>query len=429
MLTEEDVRRLLLQKTETKNLDYKRTYNWVTAANDDKCEIVKGILAMANTQDGGQIIFGVDDRTFEFVGMDAADFQSFDPTRVNEFVRRFSDPPFACTVYKFTVDTKHTVVIEVPEFAEIPILCKADANSTNEPRKTILRKGGLYVRTDKPSSELLSSVDEMRDIIGRASRKKREELVRTIEALITGNPVHPRVETQRAYDAELGDAENFFAMSLPADFNKQGHWQVSAYPATYIEERIADHGILAEVIRSSTVALRGWNFPHTDRETASNFAKGRQSYTVWGRHVEGYRAYFSGLFRWKSAFWEDTEARDQKVLSFISAIYQLSEFFQFFKRYYSRVPDIPGLHLAIKLTDVRDRTLVSMDPRVALFGHYTSREPQIRLEMDLTIAELQTDAEAIARRLAKRIFRIFNWDDVQDGAISFWQQKLLTRTY
>ncbi len=192
MLTEEDIRRLLLQKTETKNLDYKRTYNWVTAANDDKCGIVKDILAMANTQDGGQLVFGVDDATFEFVGMGPADFESFDPTRVNDFVRRFTDPPIACAVYKFTIDLLRTVVVEVPEFSEVPIICKADANSSSEPRRTILKRGGLYVRTDKPSSELVSSAEEMRDIVGRASRKKREELLRTIQEPNRGQSCPPR---------------------------------------------------------------------------------------------------------------------------------------------------------------------------------------------------------------------------------------------
>lgn len=429
MLNEDDVRRLLLQRAETKNLDYKRTFNWVAATHDDKCEITKDILAMANTQDGGQLIFGVDDGTFDFVGMDEQELQSFDSTRVNDFLRRFSDPYLACTVYKFTIDNKHTVVIEVPEFSEVPILCRADANSANAPRRTILKRGGLYVRTERPSSELVSSADEMRDVIGRASRKKREDLIRTIEALMTGAPAEPRVDAQRAFDAELEDAEAFFAANLPADFNNQGHWELSAYPSTYIKNRVADQGVLADLLRRSTVALRGWSFPHTQRETASNFARGRQSHTIWERHIEGYRAYTSGLFRWKGAFWENTLVPDQRVLSFISAIYQLTEFFQLCKRYYPGVPDTSGIHAAIKLTDVRGRTLVSMDPRVDLLAQYTSRELEISLPTDLTMAELQTDAETVARRLALRVFRIFNWDDVQDDTIAFWQQKLLTRTY
>lgn len=428
MLTEDDVRRLLLQKSETKNLDYKQTCNWANASSDEKCELTKDVLAMANTQDGGQLVFGIEDRTFNFVGMTDADFQSFDPTRVNDFVRRYSDPPFACTVYKFTIDNLKTVAIEVPEFQEVPIICKSDAHSSTDSRKLILKKSGLYVRTDKPSSELVSNSEEMRDIIARASRKKREELVRTIEALITGKPVQPRREAREQYEVELGESEDFFASSLPANFADVGHWEVAAYPTEYVEERLTDHEFLAGLIRDSSVALRGWTFPHTDRETASNFMQGRQSSTVWSRYIEAYRAYFSGLFVWKGAFRENELSRDAKLLSFISTIYSFTEFFQFFKRYYSRIPDVKGLHTRIKLTDTAGRALASLDPRVDLDSEFISREPSILLQRDVSFAELESESEQIARALSKRVFAVFNWNNVRDDTIVSWQQKLLTRT-
>jgi hypothetical protein len=320
MLTEEDVRGLLLQKTETKNLDYKRTCHWLNATNDDRCEIVKDILAMSNTQDGGQIVFGVDDRGFESVGMAAPDFESFDPTRLNDFIRRYTDPSFACNVYKFTIDGRRTVVIEVPEFTEVPILCKVDANSADEPRRVILKRGGLYVRTDRPSSELVSSVEDMRDIIGRASRKKREELLRTIRSLIEGEVVAPAVDAQRTYGEEIQQTAEFFAQTLPREFGSQGHWAVDAHPTQYDSGRVASHAALSDLIRTSTVALRGWDFPHTDRENASNFGNGRQSHTSFWHHIEAYRAYFSGFFGWRSALWENERVPDQRVLSFIGVI-------------------------------------------------------------------------------------------------------------
>ncbi|PYY12832.1 MAG: hypothetical protein DMG61_15510 [Acidobacteria bacterium] len=429
MLTEDDVRRLLLQKTETKNLDYKQTCNWANASSDEKCELVKDILAMANTQDGGQIVFGVEDRTFNLVGMTDAEFQSFDPTRVNDFVRRYSDPPFACTVYKFVMEGLNSIVIEVPEFQEVPIICKTDAHSSNNPRRLILKKSGLYVRTDKPSSELVSNADEIRDIIGRASRKKREELVRTIEALVTGVPVHPRREAREQYETEMRDADDFFARSLPANFTSDGHWEVVAYPTDYVEDRFNDHQRLADAIRDSAVALRGWTFPHTDREKAANFLKGCQSSTVWSRYIEAYRAYFSGLFVWKGAFRENALGEGAKVLSFISTIYSLTEFFQFFKRYYGRIPDMAGLHAGIRLTDTAGRALASLDPRVELDGEYISREPGVLLQRDVSFAELQSDSDQIARVLAKRLFALFNWNNISDEIIVAWQQRLLTRTY
>ena len=69
MLTESEVRQLLSQGAENKNLDYKRSMNWASAATDEKGAVVKDVLAMSNTQNGGNIIFGVRDEDFEAIGV------------------------------------------------------------------------------------------------------------------------------------------------------------------------------------------------------------------------------------------------------------------------------------------------------------------------------------------------------------------------
>ena len=74
MISESQLRELLAQKTETKNLDCKESFNWNTAENDDKCDLVKDILAFLNTQDGGCIVFGVRNSTLDPVGLSQDDF-------------------------------------------------------------------------------------------------------------------------------------------------------------------------------------------------------------------------------------------------------------------------------------------------------------------------------------------------------------------
>ena len=63
MLSDGELQELLAQKTETRNLDCKASFGWETADNDAKCELVKDILTFLNTQDGGQIVVGVQDDT------------------------------------------------------------------------------------------------------------------------------------------------------------------------------------------------------------------------------------------------------------------------------------------------------------------------------------------------------------------------------
>jgi len=168
-MTDELLRRLLTTKTETRNLDYKQAFNWSSSTNDQKCEIVKDILAMLNTQDGGRIVIGVADADHAPIGVDQQSFESFDTTKVNDFLRKYTDPPCSCTVYKHEIDGCRIVTIDVAEFKEVPVLCKTNASS---PSKHILKQSGLYIRTDKATSELVSTSEEIRELLGRALLKK-----------------------------------------------------------------------------------------------------------------------------------------------------------------------------------------------------------------------------------------------------------------
>jgi predicted HTH transcriptional regulator len=65
----EKLRRLLSQKAEIKNVDYKLTFNWNEASKEDKGKIIKDIIAMTNSKEGGIILFGVSNKDMEPVGM------------------------------------------------------------------------------------------------------------------------------------------------------------------------------------------------------------------------------------------------------------------------------------------------------------------------------------------------------------------------
>ena len=140
------MRELLALKSESKNLDYKQSMNWRTATAEQKAALVKDALAMANTQDGGKIIFGVRDSDFEPIGLTDEEFESFDTTRFADLLNRYADPSFACVVHKLTIDDKRYAVIEVPEFGVVPIICKADANNP-----TAGAEARSYIHSDQPS--------------------------------------------------------------------------------------------------------------------------------------------------------------------------------------------------------------------------------------------------------------------------------------
>jgi hypothetical protein len=188
LLTEKDVGELLGLKSEGKNLDYKESMNCGKATAEQKAAVVKDALAMANTQDGGKIIFGVRDGDCEAIGLGNEEFQSFDATRFADFLNRYADPSFECTIQKFTIDGKNFVTIEVPEFNDVPIICKADANDANS--RQILRRGATYIRTNRAASEVVPDAEAMRDLMNRAVVKRSDELLNMIErAEVEGFPL------------------------------------------------------------------------------------------------------------------------------------------------------------------------------------------------------------------------------------------------
>jgi len=175
LLTEKDLRELLGRKAESKNLDYKQSMNWGTATAEQKAAIVKDVLGMANARDGGKIIFGVRDGDCEAIGLAEEEFQSFDATRFADFLHRYADPSFGCAIQKFVIDSKKFVTIEVPEFSDVPIICKTEANDSSG--RQILRRGATYIRTNRAASEIVPDAEAMRDLMNRAVVKRGDELL------------------------------------------------------------------------------------------------------------------------------------------------------------------------------------------------------------------------------------------------------------
>jgi hypothetical protein len=432
MLSDTELQELLAQKTETRNLDCKASFSWDTADNDAKCELVKDILAFLNTQDGGLIVVGVRDDTLEPVGMTDADFSSFDVTKVNDFLHRYTDPQSFCEVQKLTVDGLKFAVINVVEFKDIPIICKKAANSSKDPSKTILKLGGVYIRTEKATSVLVPSSEEMRDLVNRAVLKRGDQLLSTIRTLLRGNPPAEETEIKR-YDREISETRKYFKEVLPPDFEEHGHWEVISMPQVYSRERVPSITAVYKSLVESEVSLRGWNFPHFDRKAMSNFSDGRQSHTAFMHHVEAHRAYQSGLFVWRSLYWEnfsDFAKQHGKVLSFVNVIYTVTEFLLFFKRYYERIAPDASVRFSIEMTDIKDRALVATDyPELFNFGKHVAAERGLVIEKDYAVAELRASAEEIAISIVQKIFEVFNWNAPDANMIRGWQQRLLSRTF
>lgn len=425
----EALSKLVRVGSETRNVDFKLTLNWVTSSKTERVEVVRDILAMANTEDGGSLVYGVRDEDHEFVGMPDQDQESFDTTKVNDLVHKYADPKFSCTVYKGQLDGKRVVVVQVPEFAELPIICKLEF-ADPVTHDLILRKGGVYIRTDKATSELVSA-HEMKDLLRRALLKRRHELVKDIQRIVAG-PLESGVgPSEELYEAEIKQAKDFLYPTVGSKTIQFGTWELAAYPARYLPDRVDGPGAVRDLVRKSEVSLRGWNFPHMDREAASFFNKGHQSITSWDAYIEGYRAYQSGLFFYQGVFDTDVRgktAEGKRALEFVDAIWTITEFFLFLSRYCENMVVADDIKVQLTLSGTANRMLTTFHPGLDVRG-YVARESAIAIETVVSDVELKADWQAIAQRYIRRVFLMFGWENASETMIGNWQRKLIERRF
>lgn len=188
---------LLVFGRETRNIEYKTTYDW----NDPqhKAKIVKTILGMSNIRDGGYLILGVEETKKGFIpnGMSQGDWDLINQDDIMAYVNNFADPYVEFTVFKFNYEDKLFVVFRIEEFHEVPIICKKQGEQG-------LKKGVLYTRARRMAETVaVPSQSEMREIIELATEKgirRFQERVSRV-GIITE---HIGISDKEKFNEELG---------------------------------------------------------------------------------------------------------------------------------------------------------------------------------------------------------------------------------
>jgi len=122
-MTDNEIRDLIARKSESPQLDYKEGFSWTTENRDKKYELVNDLIALANTRDGGRIVFGVRDGDFEFVGVADDVYLSIDPNNVVQMLHSCAAPKVKCEVIKRDIDGRKVVLFDVAEFDDTPVIC------------------------------------------------------------------------------------------------------------------------------------------------------------------------------------------------------------------------------------------------------------------------------------------------------------------
>lgn len=166
-MTPERLESLLDGGQETAEVEFKGAMSW------DRNSLVKDILALSNTVDGGLIIVGVQDGTFLREGVTPAQAGTFSIDVMRDQVAPFADPRVEFGVELIRdKDGLLYVVINVATFDETPVICARDG--------TDVHKGTIYYRSRarRAESARVSSSTDMRDIIEAAVARRSRKLRR-----------------------------------------------------------------------------------------------------------------------------------------------------------------------------------------------------------------------------------------------------------
>jgi hypothetical protein len=206
-----------------------------------------------------------------------------------------------------------------------------------------------------------------------------------------------------------------------------------------------DPGLLRHALGESGVRLRGWDFPHFDPNAIYNTPSYLGTTVDWSQHVELWRMYRSGQFVYLGGLWDvamDFQARlraefdsgvflvppgDKEsvrgVLSFVGAIYSVTEFYLFAARLSKELEYASDVRLHVSLHNVEGWALATGEPGVPWHSFYQSKIKQVPLPTP-SPGELATDPAAAAAVGLKEMFMCFNWSSAE-GAIKHYQEKFI----
>ncbi len=166
-------------------------------------QVVKAMLGMCNRRDGGTVIIGVEENqgVLNQVGLSESEIAGWNYDAVADQVARYADPSisFALDVKEYEVSSY--VVIEVEEFADIPVLCKRSYGD-------VLRDGACYVRPRrKPETSDIPTQADMRDLLDLAIEKGVTQFLERARrvGLFSTPTVESPATDQELFDEQLGD--------------------------------------------------------------------------------------------------------------------------------------------------------------------------------------------------------------------------------
>lgn len=435
MSVTDDLAQLVKRGYESKDVEYKGSMEWNESDKKACCELIKDVLAIANTQ-GGFIIVGVSegDDSFHTDGLSKSQLATYESTRLANFVQKYAEPPINVTVRVIEVEGKSFVVIQIPRFPHEPHICVKDYPD-------VLSAPTIYVRTDNNESAPISRASDVRALIETAMRNRADELLTAVRAVLTGSA--------QAVEREQTDAERFskqFEEALKAFAAKnsypqedyKGFREIYVYPAIFDEHRF-DFERLQDALSRASVNYTGWPLLYIGPQFGQDTYRIEDGYETYitmkdfhdNNRLDFWQLRTSGFLYHRVLMPEEDIARRKgasSVLDISETVWHVTQTVDAIVRLYSAlgIPPDERLTLHARYLGTQGRCLVSL--YTTFFSRNSvCRIPEVRVNKSLTLAEWTAGLRDLAGEITASIFQMFNWNDASPGAFRKQIDELLER--
>lgn len=408
--------------------------------------VVRATMAMGNLRDGGQVCLGIDNdqMTAMLPGLspvEVAEWSNYD--NVSDQVARYSDPPVAFHLHRFTLSSgAEVVVLDIEEFDTDLHICKRDYQG-------VLQAGQTYVRPrGKPQSSQVPSLVDMRDLHDLAIDKGVREYFRRSE--FAGAPFTlvprptPDQEDLAAFDAEAAEAwAEPSSIDNPVDgvfvsgVTTPAYTNVSVRPGPYKADRISPSQ-LETFATTQAVRLRGWPVPMvSNRDDVAHHGNwiGQDLQAEIVPHLEAWRLFTSGQFLQRRVIATDmrdaTELKPEApdatgAVAVWDILLYLVEVAELGARYAAALR-AETVTFEVILENIAGRELISGDWERELHGRYITRAVAMTARAVHPTPALLAAPRAVGVDLSQQILRKFGLE-VTDKLLMEWQDGVLDKS-
>jgi len=261
---------LVSEGHEGRTLEYKRSASW-----DDtrfRLKLVRTILAMANTPDGGSIIIGVPEATGVHVarpaGMMPEHVATYREDLVKDEVAKFASPRVDIRMSVEHCGGGDYVWIRIDPFDALPVVCKR--NGPDLPGGAGLCAGRVYCRpaSGRPRTESVQGEWEMRDILDRAVELEIGRRRARGGTAPSSSPAQPADLAIERFNHEADAVEQAASGDVVDRICAAGYWRFRLQPLREDPEHAPGIVELQELAQQLRISLQGSEFPPLDSTLA-----------------------------------------------------------------------------------------------------------------------------------------------------------------